>query len=126
MTARTARDLGAFFGTGIVTVAVDAAVLVVAHSGLGWPLAQATAMAFAASVLVNFFGHRTWAGRGAHNGLLDHAARYTVLLVVNFAVTIATVTGLAAVGLYYLIAKGVAIVLTSSLSFVAYRRWVFR
>lgn len=126
MTARTARDLGAFFATGLATVAVDATVLILTHSGLGWPLAPATAVAFAASIAVNFLGHRSWAGRDARNGLLDHAGRYGVLLAVNLAITIVTVTGLTAVGLYYLISKGVAIVLTSSLSFIAYKRWVFR
>jgi len=125
MTVRSAHDVAAFVVTGLVTVAVDAGVLVLTHTVLGWSLAIATAVAFGSSVAVNFFGHRSWAGRDSDQRVMGHAMRYGALLAINFLLTIVTVTGLAGTGLHYLAAKGVAIALTSTLSFVSYRRWVF-
>ena len=122
---RTGRALVGFIATGTATVLVDVAVLYSAHSLVGMPLAAATAMGFGVSTVLNFLGHRTWAGGDASAQLAHHAGRYTVLLLLNLMVTLLVVTSLAALGLNYLVAKSIAILVTSIVSFVSYPRWVF-
>ena len=47
------------------------------------------------------------------------------MLGINAGITLAIVTGLTAAGMYYLLAKFVAIVVIACINYVAYRTWVF-
>ena len=51
--------------------------------------------------------------------------KYGWLVVLNYALTIGVVSGLVAVGVYYLIAKLVVVVINAILNFTLFRSWVF-
>jgi putative flippase GtrA len=87
------------------------------------PLAAATATAFLTSVVVNFGLNRVLAG-GA--GLLGpQVLRYALLLGANLLLTVAVVSGAAAVGVPYVLAKGAFVLASTAWNYVLYRRWVF-
>jgi putative flippase GtrA len=103
---------------GGVSLAVDVALLVALHTRLG--LGLATALAFGASVVVNYLLNRALHLRGdrSHRQLL----RYGTLLGANAAVTLAIVT---AGHRWYLEAKLLAVAVTTTWNYPLYRRWVF-
>jgi putative flippase GtrA len=87
-------------------------------------LVLATAVSFAASVVVNYSLNHVWsfdAGRLSWRRL----SRYGVLVAVNLALTLALVGGLTELGVFYLVAKGIAVVLGAVINFTGYRYWVF-
>jgi putative flippase GtrA len=115
----------AYVVVGLATVAVDVGTLTLLRELAHWPIWAATTAGFCASVGVNFFGNRAWAGRESTRGLLDHAVRYALLLGFNYMLTLLLLLGLTGAGLGYLAAKAVAVLLTAGISFVSYRTWVF-
>lgn len=115
----------AYVVVGLATVAVDVGTLTLLRELASWPLWAATTAGFGASVGVNFFGNRAWAGRESTRNLLDHAVRYALLLGFNYLLTLVVLLGLAGAGVRYLVAKAVAVLLTAVISFVSYRTWVF-
>jgi putative flippase GtrA len=116
-----------FVVVGGLTASTDFSVLALLHGALGMPLASTTAAAFAAAFAVNFTLSRRWTFPVGRNGSpRAQLIRFTALVIVNLIVTIAVVTGLAALGVNYLVAKAVATIAIASANFVAYRHWVFR
>jgi putative flippase GtrA len=115
-----------FVVTGGLTLCVDLIALRIAHGTLGVPLAYATAAAFGLAFVVNFTLSRQWAFVSGRDGRAHHQAiRFLILVLINLVTTLAIVTGLAALGLNYLLAKLIATALNAVGNFVAYRRWVF-
>jgi putative flippase GtrA len=49
-----------------------------------------------------------------------------VLVAINLGLTLGIVTGLSSLGVYYLIAKVIAVVIGAGINFTGYRKWVFR
>lgn len=116
-----------FLVSGALTTVVDVSVLALLHAGAKIPLAPSTALAYAAALVVNFSLSRHWTFVAARIGKAHRqAARYSVLVVINLVATLAIVTGLSSLGLYYLLAKLVSIAVVSVANFFAYRHWVFR
>ncbi len=112
--------------TGVLSLAVDLVALKLLHGEAGVPLVPATVAAYAAAFCVNFSLSRWWTFRATRSRPATAAiVRYTALVVANLAVTVAIVTGLVALGVYYLLAKVVAAVVIAGVTFVAARRWVF-
>jgi putative flippase GtrA len=62
---------------------------------------------------------------GAQGRLAGRLARYGVLVVVNYLLTMLLVLGIAALGVHYVAAKLVAVACCALLNFVAFRHWVF-
>ena len=116
-----------FLVSGGLTALVDVGTLAALHSALGAPLAVSTAAAYCVAFAVNFRLSRHWTFSTARQGRAHHqAARYLLLVLVNLAATLAIVTGLSAVGVYYLLAKVISIAVIALGNFFAYRYWVFR
>ena len=113
-----------FLVVGVASVAVDTTVLVVLRELAATPLWLATTAAFAAALGVNFSLNLRWVF-GVQGRLPARLARYGVLVVVNYLLTLVLVLGLAGVGMHYLLAKWVAIAVAAVVNYVAYRRWVF-
>ncbi len=113
-----------FLVAGITSVAVDTAVLVALRELTPTPLWAATTIAFAAAVGVNFGLNLRWVF-GAQGQLPGRLARYSVLVVVNYLLTLVLVLALTEVGVYYVLAKWVATAVGAVVNFVAYRHWVF-
>jgi putative flippase GtrA len=119
------RSLPRFIVIGAASFAVDVGALYAAHGVLRIWLPLATTLAYAAAFAVNFSLNRLWAFRSTVN-VTGQVARYLVLTGANYVATVAIVTGLAAAGLHYLIAKIAAAALIAAVNYVLYRAWVFR
>lgn len=110
---------------GALSFAVDAGTLYAAHGVLRIWLPLATTVAYAAAFTVNFSLNRLWAFRSTVK-VGGQVARYLTLTGVNYVLTVVIVTGLAAAGLHYLLAKMSAAMVIAMINYVAYRTWVFR
>lgn len=113
-----------FVAVGVASYAVDIGVLYLLHGRAGVALWLATTIAYVCGLGANFGLNRvvTFASAGPMHAQL---ARYVALLVGNYGVTVAMVTGLTAAGSPYLISKTICVALLASVNFVAYRHWVF-
>jgi putative flippase GtrA len=113
-----------FLAVGLASYAIDIGVLYVLHGRASVRLWVATSAAYATGLLVNFGLNRIVTFRSA-NGVHTELARYVALLVGNYVVTVAFVTGLTAAGSPYLVSKTVCVALLAVVNFLAYRHWVF-
>jgi putative flippase GtrA len=113
-----------FVSVGVLTVAVDLALLASLHSLLGVRLLLATTLAYGLSLIVNYSLNHAWAfdADGDHG---RRVGRYAVLVGINYALTIAMVAGLTHAGVYYLVSKVIAVAVGSVVNFFGYRFWVF-
>ena len=118
-------SLPRFFVVGALSVGTDVGCLTVLHSVLHFPLIAATTLAYGLGLLVNYSLNHTWVF-AADGRLGDRLMRYGILVAINFSSTLGLIAGLTAVGLYYLIAKAVAVAVNAVINFVAFRYWVFR
>ena len=117
-------ELARFLVVGVLSVGVDTAALVLLREVVGLPLAVATTLAFALTLAVNFSLNLGFVF-GVRGRLAGRLARYGVLVVVNYVLTLLLVLGIAAVGVHYVLAKLIAVGCCAMLNFVAYRHWVF-
>jgi putative flippase GtrA len=110
---------------GIVTVAIDISLLALLHSAAGVALIPATLLAYGVSLVFNYSLNHVWAF-GADGLVWTRLSRYAVLVAINLGLTIGMVVGLTALGLYYLLAKVIAVGTGAIINFTGYRKWVFR
>ncbi|MFG2500767.1 GtrA family protein [Streptomyces sp. NPDC048441] len=114
-----------FLLVGGLCYTFDVGTLVVLHGGLRMPLAAATSLAFVTVLAVNFGLNRAFVFRsGALAG--PAFAKYLVLVGLNYCATVATVTGLTALGLSYVAAKTTSTIVNAVVNYGAFRWWVFR
>jgi putative flippase GtrA len=115
-----------FILVGGVSAAIDMGLLWLLHGVLGvWlPVATFTGVAF--SFVVNFLLNRRWVF-GAAGPAAGQFARYLTLAALNWMLTVLTVTWLTeVVGLYFMLARVLALAVFTVLNFLALRAWVFR
>jgi putative flippase GtrA len=124
-TSQLQTMLARFLAVGGLSVGADVLVLFVLHSGFGVPLLVATMIGYFISLVINYTLNHRWVF-GAPEGHVRRLVRYFVLVAFNVASTLAFVAGLTAAGVYYLLAKGVAIVVNAAVNFLSMRYWVFR
>ncbi len=113
-----------FVLVGLLSVGVDTGSLIVLHEVVGLPLAAATTVAFAVTLVVNFSLNMGFVF-GVRGRLAGRVARYGVLVVVNYVLTLLLVLGISFAGVHYVVAKLFAVACCALVNFVAYRRWVF-
>ena len=112
-------------GTALVTEEVG---LWLFHGLLGWPLWLATTIAFGSAFGVNFSLNRilTFAGDGARDGAMHtQTVKFSILVAINYFVTLGIMNGLTAAGINYLIAKPMATAFITLYNFYVYKKWVF-
>lgn len=117
--------LARFVVAGALSVGSDVTVLFVLHGLLHVQLVVATTCAYASSLVVNYTLNHVWVF-ASEGQMPRRLGRYLLLVGVNYASTIAFVTGLTAIGLFYLLSKAVAVAVNAVMNFVAFRGWVFR
>ena len=110
---------------GGLSFAVDFGVLFAAHGVLGVRLPVATVLAFLVAFTVNFGLNRLWSF-GSRSPVGRQLVRYVSLVAVNTVLTALVVSGLAALGVQYLVAKAIVTAGLVVLNYAAYRAWVFR
>jgi putative flippase GtrA len=121
----SAADFTRYVVIGVCTVALDVGLLVFTHQVLGFPLAVATTVAYAASWLFNFSLNRYWIVGTEARGVTRHAARFTALVAANYAITVAVVTSADSWGVPYVVAKVAVVIASTSWNYLLYRHWVF-
>lgn len=120
----TRTALGRFLAVGVLSVTVDTCALVVLREWLALPLAAATTAAFSLTLAVNFSLNMGFVF-DVRGRLAGRLARYGLLVVVNYVLTLLLVLGIAALGVHYVLAKLIAVASCAALNFVAFRHWVF-
>ncbi|MGW6358444.1 GtrA family protein [Streptomyces sp. NPDC055092] len=121
----SSADTARFLLVGGLCYLIDVGTLVLLHGGLRMPLAAATSLAFVTVLAVNFGLNRAFVFR---SGALAGPAfvKYLVLVGLNYSATLATVTGLTALGLPYVAAKTTSTIANAVVNYGAFRWWVFR
>ncbi|WP_329110112.1 GtrA family protein [Micromonospora sp. NBC_01699] len=107
------------------SAALDTGLLWLLHGAFEVWLPLATFVGVVTSTGLNFLLNRSWvfASTGGAGGQL---VRYLILVGVNWVLTVLMVSALAGLGLNYLVAKCLALVVLTTLNFLLYRAWVFR
>ncbi len=118
------HSLSRYLCIGGLSFIADVGILFLTHGVLHIWLPLATTLAYLVAFVVNFGLNRIWAFE-SNAPVGKQLTRYCALVAVNYGLTLAVVTGLAALGLEYLIAKAIATALTVLINYVAYRHWVF-
>lgn len=110
--------------TGCLAAGADLGLLALLRSVAGVPLELATALAFCCGVAVNYTLNHSWSFRStaAHRTVM---VRYATMVGFNGVSTLLIVAGLHSLGVYYLLAKLVAIAVNAMVNFVSARWWVF-
>jgi len=121
----SSADTTRFLLVGGLCYTIDVGTLVLLHGGLRVPLAAATSLAFMAVLAVNFGLNKAFVFR---SGTLAGPAfaKYLMLVGLNYCATVATVTGLTALGLSYVAAKTTSTIVNAVVNYAAFRWWIFR
>jgi putative flippase GtrA len=119
------HSLFRFLVSGGLCAALDAGLLFLLHGVIGVQLSVATLVAVMLAFFANFTLNRFWSF-GSRTYVGSQFVRYLVLGAANWAFTVLAVTGLAYLGLYYLLAKMITLVVAAAGNYIAYRLWVFR
>jgi putative flippase GtrA len=115
-----------FATVGVLGVVLDVGLLRVFYGAMNIPLLMATALAYLAAAAPIFLLNRHWSFGAGDVGVAHHQlVRYFVALGVNLLSTLAIVGALSALGMYYLIAKLIAIAINAVANFFIYKYWVY-
>ncbi|MFJ9840609.1 GtrA family protein [Kitasatospora sp. NPDC101155] len=114
-----------FLAAGVTSTTVDMGLLYVLHGVLKLPLAPSTLVAVLAGFTTNFVLNRIWAFESS-SPVGKQTARYLVMAGGNWISTVLVVGGLVKLGLFYLLARAVALVALSVVNYFGYKYWVFR
>ncbi|MET7420450.1 GtrA family protein [Dactylosporangium sp. NPDC005555] len=110
---------------GVLSAAADFGLLYGLHGGLGVPVGIAAFIAVTLAFFCNFALNRIWSFR-SQAPVVGQFGKYFFLGCVNWVLTAILVTAFTAMGLNYLIAKAIALVLTTGSNYMLYRLWVFK
>jgi putative flippase GtrA len=120
-----------FTAVGVAGFALQTAALWLLVGRMGLPAVPATLMATEAAVLHNFAWHVRWTWADRPSGPREMAMRLLRFNVANGGVSLAGGAALMALlvdalGVHYLLANVVAVVICSAANYLAGDRWVFR
>ncbi|MEF2527550.1 MULTISPECIES: GtrA family protein [Streptomyces] len=114
-----------FLVAGVSSATVDMGVLFLLHGLLHLPLAPSTFTAVLAGFVTNFLMNRIWAF-GSSSAVGKQSLRYITMAVGNWVGTVLLVGGLVKLGLFYLLARALVLVVLSVVNYLGYKHWVFR
>jgi putative flippase GtrA len=119
------RSVARYLAVGLLSYGVDIGILTLCWSVIGLPLWMSTSAGYWVSFGVNFLLSRHWTFGVSHLAPGSQLLRYSVLVAVNFVVTLLAVTGLHRIGLGVLVAKTITLAVLTASTFIVYRTWVF-
>jgi putative flippase GtrA len=118
--------LAGFLVISTVTFTIDLALLTAIHGGLGWPLPVSITVSYTAASALGFLANRVLNFR-SHGAVGPQAARYAVVIAINYLGCILGVTdALAALGTDYRLARIAAAAVEAAYMYAALRWVVFR
>lgn len=100
-------------------------LLYLLHGVAHLPVALSTFVGVMAGFATNFALNRVWAFESS-SPVGSQSVRYLVMAGFNWIGTVLLVGGLVKVGVFYLLARAVALVILSTINFFGYKYWVFR
>jgi putative flippase GtrA len=106
------------------TFLIDLGLLILLREVAHVAILLATTISYWASIAFNFFTNRAWTFQ-AQARLRRHALPYVLLLLTNYVVTIGLVGGLSHLGVNYAIAKVLAVGVSMSWTYIAYKKLIF-
>ncbi len=109
---------------GGVAFSFDVALLALFHDIIGWPLEPSTATAFVISFFATFALQRTLTFRTTANPLIS-LIKYGSLVGFNTVAVTTIVSFIASTGAPWLVGKIIAVTVTTTWNFFAYRYWIF-
>lgn len=111
--------------TGLISLVVDVGGLLLLHELFGIWAPAAAVLSYLAAFGVNFLLNRNWTfGVGAHPSG-PQLVRFTIVAVAAASFLFFGMLWLTSIGMPYLVAKAVLMVLIVVVNFVVMRRWVF-
>jgi putative flippase GtrA len=119
------RELVGFAILGAFTFGIDLALLAVLRHSTRLPLPVAVSIAYVAAFGLNFLLNRTVNFR-SHAPVGGQAARYAIVVVGDYLLTVGLTTGLSAAGLDFRLARLTASFFVAVYTYTASRWWVFR
>ncbi|MEV6927810.1 GtrA family protein [Dactylosporangium sp. NPDC051485] len=119
------RELVGFALLGAFTFGIDLAVLAMLRHWTHLPMPVAVSIAYIGAFALNFTLNRTVNFR-SHAPVGGQVARYVVVTVGDYLITVGVTTGLAALGLDYRLARVLASAFVAVFTYTASRWWVFR
>jgi len=119
------RQAARFAVVGAAATSTHVSVAVLAVERLSTPVLLANALAFAAALLVSYFGNHAWTFRrsGRHN---KHFPRFLLIALAGLAANQAIMFAIVNLaGLNYLFGLALVVLIVPASSFVMSRRWAF-
>ncbi|MFF3063315.1 GtrA family protein [Oerskovia sp. NPDC057915] len=118
------HPLAKYLIVGGLSFVVDAGLLWVCTSVLGWAVWLGASIGFWAGVLVNFSLNRIVMNRDK-SSLLTQTSRYGVLLAFNYVATLGILHLTTSWGVPIVVAKTAIVAASTCWNYVLYRLWVF-
>lgn len=109
---------------GATSVGVDLGLLVALREGAGVPVWAAATIGYWSSVVVNFTLNRRISFRDRPGGRTA-LIRFSILLGLNWFLTLVAVSAAVHLGWSYAVGKVGAVAVLTILNYTAYSRWVF-
>lgn len=123
--SRLPRDLVGFALLGAFTFGVDLALLAALRHWTSLPLPVAVSIAYIAAFSLNFALNRTVNFR-SHAPVGGQIARYVLVMIGDYLVTVLVTTGLSTLGLDVRISRILAAGFVAAFTYTASKWWVFR
>jgi putative flippase GtrA len=104
---------------------LDVVVLYALHSVFNVELYVATTVAYFTDLLANYAVNRWWVFAGGRS-IAASGIRYICLVAANYLATLAIVAALTSVHVEYVVARLVAVAVTTIWNYLAYKHWIFK
>ncbi len=126
-TEESHKELARFLLVGCSGTIVNYAVLTLTYHFWHWPVVVSALLSNEAAMISNFFCHEYWTFNGERHGSAKRRfVRYQVVATGGIIITTAILTVLVHVGIHYLLANAIAIVLAVSWNFFMSHKWAWR
>lgn len=110
---------------GVTATAVDYSFFVVLTRVFNTAALWANPFAYIAGNIVSFLGHRKVTFRSSNRPLFEYA-RFVTVTVVGLSISQFVLAGLLEMGVYDLVAKVVAVLVSGTFNYTVNRFWTFR
>lgn len=118
------RNVLRYAFVGASTFALDLGLLVALHELGHLSVVVAATISYWTSIAYNFMMNRQWTFETTAS-IRRHAVAYGLLLLTNYAVTIGLIALLGTVHINYAVTKIIAVVISASWTYLAYKKLIF-
>jgi putative flippase GtrA len=109
---------------GVITVSIDLGLLALLHHVFGVNVFVSATISFWTSLVFNFSANKFWTF-GITENTVQHTGAYLTLIGINYLVGIGMIAASSTLGVSYLAAKLLAVMLTTCWNFLLYKHIIF-